>query len=134
MTSLENAVDPRPHILNFDEPQLREWLKEHNYPAFRAGQLLGWIYQRRAESFEAMSDLPKAMRVELEQSFRLWTADIAAHQQADDGTEKLLLRLADGGRIECVLASRRDAAFDLCEQSSWLRDGLCVLREWFGWR
>ena len=50
---------------------MRDWLKEHGYPAVRAAQLLGWIYQRRAESFDAMSDLPKAMRVELEQSFRL---------------------------------------------------------------
>ena len=103
MNTPEVAIDSRPHILNLDAAQVREWLKEHGYPAFRVGQLLGWIYQRRAESFEAMSDLPKAMRVELEQSFRLWTAEVAAHQQADDGTEKLLLRLSDGVLIELLL-------------------------------
>ncbi len=103
MTTTTNAIELLPHVLDLDELQLRAWLKEHGHPVFRAGQLLGWIYQRRAESFDAMSDLPKSLRVELEQSFRLWTATIAAHQQADDGTEKLLLQLADGGRIECVL-------------------------------
>jgi 23S rRNA (adenine2503-C2)-methyltransferase len=35
--------------------------------------------------------------------FRVWTTQIARHSQADDGTEKLLLQLDDGGRIECVL-------------------------------
>ena len=116
MNTPEVAIDSRPHILNLDAAQVREWLKEHGYPAFRVGQLLGWIYQRRAESFEAMSDLPKAMRVELEQSFRLWTAEVAAHQQADDGTEKLLLRLSDGGRIECVLL-REETRRSICVSS-----------------
>ncbi len=103
MTTTSNATELLPHILDLDEVQLREWLKDHGHPAFRVGQLLGWIYQRRAESFDAMSDLPKALRVELEQSFRLWTSTVAAHQQAEDGTEKLLFQLGDGGRIECVL-------------------------------
>jgi 23S rRNA (adenine2503-C2)-methyltransferase len=35
--------------------------------------------------------------------FQIWTARIAAHRRASDGTEKLLLELADGQRIECVL-------------------------------
>jgi 23S rRNA (adenine2503-C2)-methyltransferase len=50
-----------------------------------------------------MTDLPQALRAELQQDFALWTADIAKHTQAQDGTEKLLLTLADGGQIECVL-------------------------------
>ncbi len=35
--------------------------------------------------------------------FQLWTTTIARHTRADDGTEKLLLELADGGQVECVL-------------------------------
>lgn len=103
MTTLESTEPQLPHFLDLDEGQLRQWMQDHNYPAFRVTQLLAWVFERRAESFESMNDLPKKMRAELEQSFRLWTASVAVHQQADDGTEKLLLRLADGGRIECVL-------------------------------
>ncbi|HEY3392140.1 MAG TPA: 23S rRNA (adenine(2503)-C(2))-methyltransferase RlmN, partial [Lacipirellulaceae bacterium] len=33
----------------------------------------------------------------------LWSTEIARHTQAEDGTEKLLLTLSDGGQIECVL-------------------------------
>jgi len=50
-----------------------------------------------------MTDLPKRLRTALAESFTIWTTQIAAHQQAPDGTEKLLLRLADGHTIECVL-------------------------------
>lgn len=92
-----------PHILNQTDSDLAEWLETHAQPAFRLKQILGWIYERRAESFEQMSDLPKALREQLASSFSLWTATIAAHKQADDGTEKLLVQLADGGRVECVL-------------------------------
>ena len=50
-----------------------------------------------------MSNLPKGLRKELEESFRLWSSTIARRQKAKDGSEKLLVQLADGGRIECVL-------------------------------
>ena len=51
-----------------------------------------------------MSDLPKALREALATRLRaLDDRDRRGTTQADDGTEKLLLELADGGRIECVL-------------------------------
>ncbi len=50
-----------------------------------------------------MSDLPKALRGQLAESFQLWTMRPVARQQSDDGTEKLLLEVAGGDRIECVL-------------------------------
>lgn len=92
-----------PHILNLSSGELSVWLEHHGQPNFRLRQILGWIYERRAESFDAMSDLPKALRELLNQNFKLWVTEPAAHQHAEDGTEKLLVQLADGGRVECVL-------------------------------
>ncbi len=91
------------HFLDVTPEALGQWLEAHAQPAFRLKQILGWVYERRAESFEDMSDLPKSLRELLGQHFRLWTATIAAHQKAEDGTEKLLVQLSDGGRVECVL-------------------------------
>jgi 23S rRNA (adenine2503-C2)-methyltransferase len=62
-----------------------------------------WLFARRAAGFEEMTDLPRALRDELARDFTLWSTQIAQHTKADDGTEKLLLTLADGGQIECVL-------------------------------
>src|SRR4051812_26013102 len=50
-----------------------------------------------------MTNLPQSLRDELSSQFTLWTTTIARHAKAEDGTEKLLLTLADGGQIECVL-------------------------------
>jgi 23S rRNA (adenine2503-C2)-methyltransferase len=79
------------------------WLAERKYPAYRATQIRKWLYEKRAESCEEMTDLPKALRQELAADWQLWTAKVALHSQSADGTEKLLLELKDRGRIECVL-------------------------------
>ncbi|MFK7738434.1 MAG: 23S rRNA (adenine(2503)-C(2))-methyltransferase RlmN [Pirellulaceae bacterium] len=99
----ESLADARPHLLDWDSGELAFWLKEKGHPKFRLGQILGWIYERRATSFDDMSDLPKTLRSELESEFRLWSSSVKEHQVADDGTEKFLLDLADKGRVECVL-------------------------------
>jgi len=84
-------------------PSLKTWLAQRGQPVFRAAQIRKWVFEGRAESFEAMSDLPKALRAELAAEFQLWTSKVARHLESDDGTEKLLLELSDGGKIECVL-------------------------------
>lgn len=92
------------HLLDpASRESLKNWLAERGLPAFRAAQIRKWVFEGRSESFDAMSDLPKALRSELAGEFQLWTSQIAKHSQSADGTEKLLLQLADGGRIECVL-------------------------------
>ncbi len=85
-------------------------------PGFRLKQVKGWLFERRAEDFSMMSDLPKSLREELDGSFRLWSSSVHAHQTSADGTEKLLLELADGGRIECVLL-REEGRRSICISS-----------------
>ena len=91
------------HLLNAIDATLLPWLRERGQGAYRAGQIRHWLFARRADSFDQMTDLPQSLRVELANDLSLWTSQIARHTKADDGTEKLLLTLADGGQIECVL-------------------------------
>src|SRR5262245_22744694 len=92
-----------PHLLDHLDEHLSAWLAQRGEAAYRAGQVRRWVFQRRAEDFAAMSDLPAALREALAADFELWTTQVVKHLKADDGTEKLLLQLADGHRIECVL-------------------------------
>ena len=93
----------RAHLLDLTGEELSAWLVERGVPKFRSGQIQRWVFQRRAKRFDEMTDLPKDLRALLEQHFELFRSTTVAHQHASDGTEKLLLQLADGGRIECVL-------------------------------
>lgn len=69
---------------------------------FQARQAAHWIYRHGAADAAAMRNLPGALRAALARwpvrSTRVLRAD-----RADDGTEKLLLGLADGETVECVI-------------------------------
>jgi 23S rRNA (adenine2503-C2)-methyltransferase len=95
------------HVLNNADQALADWSSKLCLPKFRAGQIRQWLFQRRATDWQQMTDLPGSLRQELAHDLCLWTTEVVRHTQADDGTEKLLLQLADGGRIECVLLRTR---------------------------
>jgi 23S rRNA (adenine2503-C2)-methyltransferase len=91
------------HLLDLTPEQWKGWFAARGLPSYRAGQVERWVFDRCADDFEAMTDLPAHLRRQLAEDFRIWTTRVSADQKANDGTEKLLLELADGERIECVL-------------------------------
>ena len=91
------------NLLELTNAQWREWLAERGLPKFRDAQVMQWIMQRRAVGFDEMTDLPLTLRAELAGECQILTSTIETRRVADDGTEKLLLQLADGQRVECVL-------------------------------
>jgi 23S rRNA (adenine2503-C2)-methyltransferase len=90
-------------LLDAFPEQLASWLSEQGEPAYRLEQIRRWLFAGRVGEFAEMTDLPIGLRSKLEEGFQFWSTTIVQHQQALDGTEKLLLRLADGEMIECVL-------------------------------
>ncbi len=81
---------------------------ERGHRPFHAGQVYRWIFERRAEGFDVMSDLPKRLRDELAEHWSVFSMTISKHQVAPDGTDKLLLECRDGRRVECVLMAEVD--------------------------
>ncbi|MFB4162614.1 23S rRNA (adenine(2503)-C(2))-methyltransferase RlmN [Alteribacillus sp. JSM 102045] len=90
-------------IFTLQYEQLQNWLKEKNEPAFRADQIFEWLYQKRVESFEEMTNLSKNLRQKLKGEFSLTVLKEAARQESADGTVKLLFELQDGYTIETVV-------------------------------
>lgn len=82
---------------------LGERLRARGEPAFRAGQILEWLYKKRARSWDEMSNLPKPLRAWLAETFTLMPAALRLDQQSADVTDKLLLELEDGSLIETVV-------------------------------
>lgn len=91
------------HLLDPTGDPLQAWLARRKLPGYRAAQIRRWMFAETAAGFEAMTDLPKALRAELAEAFAIWTTRVVETRRSDDGTEKLLVELADGARIECVL-------------------------------
>ena len=96
------------HLLDTSEEELAEWMRAHQLDSFRARQVRQWLFDKRVEQFDSMTDLPLTLRQKLNESFDIWRSRIIEHTSSRDGTEKILLELHKGGNIECVLL--RDGA------------------------
>jgi 23S rRNA (adenine2503-C2)-methyltransferase len=95
-------------LLDATTAQLADWLESRGYRRFHAGAIARWVFDRRATTFEVMSDLPKSLRAELTETWQVFGTQLAHSDLSPDGTEKLLLACADGRRIECVLMAEED--------------------------
>lgn len=96
------------HLLDELHGGLTSWLLTNGEPKFRVAQIQNWLFEKRAQSFEEMTNLPLQLRQKLTEECSIWRASVAKSHGADDGTEKLLLELEDGNRIECVLLREDD--------------------------
>ncbi len=95
-------------LLDRSTDELADWMAGRGFPRFHARQVMRWVFERRAESFSCMSDVPKRLRDELEAEWIVFQTNVAHHDVAPDGTDKLLLECLDGRRIECVLMTEDD--------------------------
>jgi len=102
--------------------QLADLLQEHNQPAYRATQILDWIYQKRTRAWEDMSNLPPALRTSLAEQYPLRPLSHTLTKGSADTTRKFLLQLPDQRYIETVLIPASPALYG--ETSD--RHTLCV--------
>ncbi|MCK6459207.1 MAG: 23S rRNA (adenine(2503)-C(2))-methyltransferase RlmN [Planctomycetes bacterium] len=77
-------------------------------PPYRAKQVFRWVHVRGALSYDEMSDVPKALREALAARLPARSSRVVESHRSDDGTVKLLVGLADGERVECVLIPEGD--------------------------
>jgi 23S rRNA (adenine2503-C2)-methyltransferase len=95
-------ASPVPDLAELELHALEAVLEEGGVERFRARQVFRWIYRHGVTAFEAMTDLPQSLRTALAAGFRLTTPRMVSRERSIDGTEKFLLRLADGNEIESV--------------------------------
>ena len=102
-------------ILDFSLPELTAILTLWGYPAYRARQVWEWLYRHKVTDFEAMRNLPAALRERLRAEFRLAALETVAELRSTDGeTLKRLWKLPDGQLIEGVLMAYDDNRRTAC--------------------
>ncbi len=95
---------------------LETTLADRGEPAYRARQVWEWA-ARGAAGYEAMTNLPRALRDALEVAVPFSTLTVETQREARDGTVKTLFRTADGHPVEAVLMRYRDGRRSLCLSS-----------------
>ncbi|MDW8344615.1 MAG: 23S rRNA (adenine(2503)-C(2))-methyltransferase RlmN [Verrucomicrobiae bacterium] len=93
----------KPNIKGMTREELVALLMSAGEPAYRADQILGWVYERGAGSFQEMTNLPVGLRERLAEEMELNAVRALRVRQAGDTTEKFLFQLSDGALIETVL-------------------------------
>ncbi len=88
---------------DFTLSRLSELVVAEGEKPYRARQLFEWVYKKRVRDPELMSDVSKSYRERLKEAFSFALPEVAARQEARDGTVKFLLRMGDGSLVETVL-------------------------------
>jgi 23S rRNA (adenine2503-C2)-methyltransferase len=95
---------------------LEQRLAERGEPAYRARQVWEWA-ARGAAGYAQMSNLPRALRAQLDREVPFSSLAVERTARSRDGTEKALFATADGRPVEAVLMRYEDGRRSLCLSS-----------------
>jgi len=93
----------KPSLFGETLESLIERVTAAGYKAFRARQVMDWLYKKRVEDWDAMSNLPKDFRAWLADNFILYPTRPILDKRSGYVTQKLLMELEDKSLIETVL-------------------------------
>ncbi len=96
------------NLLALDEEGMGRFVQQFGWPRYRAGQILRWLYQRRAKDINQMTDLGQAERTALASLATIPRAAGCTVFRSIDHTRKLVLMLNDGLTVETVLIPDED--------------------------
>jgi 23S rRNA (adenine2503-C2)-methyltransferase len=98
------AFTPEKPSIHGETPEsLGERLVAGGHPRYRAAQIFEWVYPRRAESPEVMTNLPAPLRAWLAEHYDFEATALMQRKASSDVTQKILQRLRDGSLIETVI-------------------------------
>ena len=98
------AFKPEKPSIHGETPDtLGERLVAAGHPRYRAGQVFEWLYPRRAEIAETMTNLPAGLRAWLAEQYDFEATSLVQRKASSDVTQKILQRLRDGSLIETVI-------------------------------
>ncbi|WP_010297304.1 23S rRNA (adenine(2503)-C(2))-methyltransferase RlmN [Candidatus Odyssella thessalonicensis] len=95
-------MNQKQNIIGIAREDLEKEFTDAGIAKFRVKQVWHWLYFQGVRSFEEMQNLPKDLRQTLTDTYMIHRPDITKALRSCDGTQKWLLRFADGEEAECV--------------------------------
>lgn len=90
-------------IYSYSLEELAQYIESLGLKAYKAKQIYSWLYKKRVDSFEKMTDLSKDLIAILNDEFYIDNLKLVSKHIAKDKTTKFLFELKDGNLIETVL-------------------------------
>lgn len=98
MTASSEPID----VMGMGPTELTELVAQWGGKPFRARQLMRWVHQRGAGSFDHMSDLARSFRQQLSTHCCIGAPQVQTQQRSSDGTRKWLFDVGQGNAVETV--------------------------------
>lgn len=102
-------------IYGIKRSDLEEYFISNNEKKFKGTQVYEWLYRKKVNSFDEMTNLSKDLRDKLKLDFSFNKLKIIKKQE-DDLVKKYLFELSDGNRVESVLM-QHDYGLSICISS-----------------
>ncbi len=99
---MADSRDKKQNLVGMPRPELEAFFTEMGEKAFRASQVMKWIYHQGVDHFDDMSNVGKALRTRLRERAGIRLPEISLDQPSRDGTRKWVLRLEDDNHVEMV--------------------------------
>ncbi len=90
------------NLLGMSQDMLEQFFAARGEKPFRARQVMQWIYQRSVTDFDAMTDLSRALREQLQDEAEVVLPEVQSRFDSADGTVKWLFATDCGQAIETV--------------------------------
>ena len=104
------SLESRVNLLGMTLGQLQGLCAAEGFPRFTAKQLCDWLYKKRVDSIDAMTNLSLAQRARLNEIAFIGREHPVRCQMSKDGTKKYLFPILDGHFIETVYIPDDDRA------------------------
>ena len=117
LTAIQTAAQQQPQpvlpLFGMDRAELTALVQRLGEPAYRGKQLAEALYRNRANSLDEISTLPAALKQRLaDEGYAVGLPELAQTFLSVDGTERYLVRMADGQTVETVWMPNGDGAAD----------------------
>ena len=90
-------------IKDFNEKELRTLCDDLGYPRFHGTQVFKWLYQKKCDKYQDMSNIPKDLIAYFKKNYSINALTIFKNKKSNmDETIKFLLKTKDNKFIETV--------------------------------
>lgn len=110
-------IEKKTELLGMDLEKLEDYMLSLGEPRYRASQIFTWIYRKQVSSFYDMSDIPKDLRIRLNEIAVISIPRVLKQRVSKDGTRKFLMEMRDKKRVETVIIPQsweKDSRYSLC--------------------
>ncbi len=105
-----SSPETKKHLLGLTLEELQQVALECGMPKFVGKQIADWVYKKKVQSVDEMSNISVENRKKIAQNYDIGRVEPIDSQHSKDGTVKYLFRIGENLAVESVMIPDEDRA------------------------